>query len=77
MTDREQQICELFAEVLGVTQVESNDSFFDLGGHSLLVAQLTSRLKATFGVRVPMRRVYAAPTAETLDKELTRIQKES
>ena len=44
----ERLVAELWCEVLGRDQVDSGDNFFDLGGHSLLVARLHSRLLERF-----------------------------
>jgi acyl-coenzyme A synthetase/AMP-(fatty) acid ligase/acyl carrier protein len=59
---REQVLCGLFADVLGVPSVSIDDSFFDLGGHSLLVPRLASRLREVFGVEVGIREILQAPT---------------
>lgn len=62
----ENELCLLFGEVLGMTDIEAEDSFFDLGGHSLLASKLTRRLRESFGIKIPVRRVYQAPTPGTL-----------
>ncbi|MEV0012799.1 phosphopantetheine-binding protein [Streptomyces sp. NPDC051840] len=65
-TEWETELCLLFGEVLGMPDVDAQDSFFDLGGHSLLASKLTRRVQEAFGIRIPVRRVYQAPTPATL-----------
>ncbi len=48
----EEQIAEIWQEVLGVDRIGVYDSFFDLGGHSLLLMQVTGHLKKKLGVRL-------------------------
>ena len=65
-TPIEQEIANIWADVLGLKQVGVHDNFFDLGGHSLLAAQLASRLAEAFGVDLSLRRVFEAPTVADL-----------
>ena len=58
----ERRACRVLGEVLGVKDVGPDDNFFSLGGHSLLVVRLVSRL-AEAGIHVTARDVLENPTA--------------
>ncbi|WNG56868.1 non-ribosomal peptide synthetase [Archangium gephyra] len=61
-TPTEERLAALWAQVLRVPQVGRDDDFFSLGGHSLLATQVMARLHATFGVELPLRTLFEAPT---------------
>ncbi len=64
-TPQEQILCELFAEVLGLDRVGVDDSFFALGGDSIISIQLTSRARKA-GVVITPRDVFEHKTAAAL-----------
>jgi amino acid adenylation domain-containing protein len=65
-TPTEQALAQIWAEVLDVAAVGVHDDFFELGGHSLLATRVASRIYQAFEVRVPLRRLFEAPTVAEL-----------
>ncbi len=61
-SDTERRLAAVWAELLRVSAVGMEENFFDLGGHSLLVARLQQRIAEVFGRRLPMAALYHAPT---------------
>ncbi|HSF40968.1 MAG TPA: SDR family NAD(P)-dependent oxidoreductase [Thermoanaerobaculia bacterium] len=64
--DAEERLVALWEELLGILPIGVQDNFFQLGGHSLLGLQLVSRIHASFGIELPLRTVFEAPTVEEL-----------
>ncbi len=59
----EEHVARVWREVLRVEAFGVHDSFFDLGGHSLVATQVVSRLRDLFGVSVPLRRLFEQPSS--------------
>ncbi|HEX2091291.1 MAG TPA: amino acid adenylation domain-containing protein [Longimicrobiaceae bacterium] len=66
----ERTIAEAWREVLGVEEVGLDDNFFDLGGHSLLLARLRSRLAGKFPREVSVVELFRYPTVRSLAEHL-------
>jgi acyl carrier protein len=71
-TEAEEVLAEIWAEVLGVERVGVHDSFFDLGGHSLLIMRLLARIRDTLDLRISIRTVFSMPTLEAMAGEIER-----
>ncbi|HYW09430.1 MAG TPA: phosphopantetheine-binding protein, partial [Longimicrobium sp.] len=65
-TELETAVAEVWRELLGTARVGVHDDFFELGGHSLLATRVVARLRADFGVELPMDALFAAPTVAAL-----------
>ncbi len=65
-TPLETELAALCAETLGLDRVGIHDSFFDLGGHSLMAARLMARLRERYGVPLPLRTLFELPTVAGL-----------
>jgi amino acid adenylation domain-containing protein/non-ribosomal peptide synthase protein (TIGR01720 family) len=76
-TPQEEIMANVWAQLLNVDQVGVYDNFFELGGHSLLATQLTSRLRDAFGVDLPLREIFEAPTVAALALKVELAQRQA
>jgi amino acid adenylation domain-containing protein len=65
-TALEEEIARTLAAVLRLDKVGVYDDFFELGAHSLLVAELASRFSDAYGVNLPVQLFFKAPTVAGL-----------
>ncbi|HEX8150236.1 MAG TPA: amino acid adenylation domain-containing protein [Pyrinomonadaceae bacterium] len=68
----EEVLVGIWSEVLGAETVGVHQNFFEVGGHSLLATQLMSRVCESFGVEVPLRAFFDAPTVAALAEHVGR-----
>lgn len=69
-TSRQQTLCTIFAEILGVPRFGLADDFFNLGGRSVDAMLLAGRIGADLGVKLSMADLFDAPTIAELDRRL-------
>ena len=71
-TPLEKAAARLWADLLGVepARIGRHSSFFDLGGHSLSAAQLTTRVERALGVEIPLRALFERPTLAAFAEDL-------
>ncbi|BAU16060.1 amino acid adenylation domain protein (plasmid) [Leptolyngbya sp. NIES-3755] len=75
-TPDERQLAMIWAGILGVQQVGTQDNFFDLGGHSILVIQLWTRVKELFQVEIPLRSLFESSTITEQVKAIVNLQQQ-
>lgn len=62
----EEQLVEIWCDILGLEKVGVTNDFFELGGHSLLGTQMFARVKHLFSVNIGLRKLFEAPTIRQL-----------
>jgi len=73
-TPVEKVLAGICGEVLGIGDFGIEDNFFEMGGHSLLVAQVVARVGARLKVQLPLRAMFEHPTVATLAVVLERAR---
>jgi amino acid adenylation domain-containing protein len=68
-TVTQKALAGIWAGLLGMP-VCRTDSFFDLGGHSLLVIRMVNRVQQDLGRRLPVRAVFETPVLDDLAARL-------
>jgi amino acid adenylation domain-containing protein len=74
-TPVEEVLAGVWAGLLNVGRVGVRDSFFALGGHSLLATRMASRVRAVFGIELPLREVFDAPTLAELAERVEALRR--
>ena len=74
-TPLQEEVAAIWSEVLKVDAVGLDDRFFDLGGHSLIAAQIMARIAAKIGVELPLSALADHPTVRRLTDLLEREKK--
>ncbi len=72
----EDKLSQIWASVLAMKAIGVDANFFELGGHSLLMVQVASRIRRDFGVQLPIRSFFEAPTIAGMASVITQLQTE-
>ncbi len=64
--DIEARVAAIFRNLLGLRSVGLRDSFFDLGGHSMLAARLVAEIDRVFQRTIPLAALFASQTVEQI-----------
>lgn len=68
--DAERAIADIWQDVLRIDELGRDDSFFEVGGNSLLLVQVNSRLMEHFGKDIPITSLFQFPTITSLANHL-------
>jgi len=69
-TELEATLIEVFADALGVQQIPLTTNFFDIGAHSLLIAEVHSRLQDKLSREISLVDLFEFPTVASLARHL-------
>ena len=70
VTPTEELLATLWQSLLKAKSIGRQDNFFELGGHSLLATQLVARIRDSFGVEVPVRKIFEQSVLSELAGEI-------
>ncbi len=75
-TKTEEKLTAMVQEILKIEKAGVKDSFFDLGGHSMMATQVVSRIREEFDVEISLRTLFEKPTVEGIALSITEAQAE-
>lgn len=70
----EEMLATIFIEIFNIPRVGVNDSFFVLGGHSLMAFQVMSRIREVFNVDLNLQALFSNPTIAGLAQAISELQ---
>ncbi|AUT02776.1 non-ribosomal peptide synthetase [Nostoc sp. CENA543] len=70
VTPTEELLASLWQSLLKVQSISRGDNFFELGGNSLLATQLVTRIRDSFKVELPVRKVFEQSILSELAREI-------
>jgi acyl carrier protein len=62
----EQQLAQIWQEILGQERVSVTRSFFELGGHSLLATRMVNAVQRRLAIELPIRTIFEKPDIRTI-----------
>jgi hypothetical protein len=75
-TEAQQTVAEIWKKMLGGNEIGLDDNFFEVGGNSLLMAELECELRPRFETQLTITDLFEHPTVRTLAARLTGVEEE-
>ncbi|SDY30432.1 amino acid adenylation domain-containing protein/natural product biosynthesis luciferase-like monooxygenase domain-containing protein, partial [Myxococcus xanthus] len=75
--DIEERLASLWRERLGLPFVGRDDNFLEIGGNSLMAAQLLNQVRSTFGVQLPLAALFEAPTVAGIAQRIESLLRQA
>lgn len=72
-TEVERQLIRILTGLLGIEEITLDDDFFMLGGHSLMGAQLLTKVREAFGVEITLMNLFENGTIAAMAAEIERL----
>lgn len=76
-TPVETELAEIWSQVLGVEKIGIHDNFFQLGGDSILAAQIVNRMREAWGVELSFLIFFQQPTIANMAIKIAQMQAET
>ena len=70
----ERKLAEIWGDILSLDRIGIYDDFFDLGGHSLAVSRVVSRVIEHFQLKIPLQSLFTCPTVAEMARSITTHQ---
>ena len=67
-------VAEIWQKLLSIQRIGIYDNYFELGGDSLLAAQIISRLRDNFEMEFPLARIFETPTIAGLTEMIETLR---
>ncbi|WP_155981246.1 condensation domain-containing protein [Nocardia sp. BMG111209] len=75
-TPMEEELTAILRSLLGLERVGIYDSFFELGGFSMLATRLVTRVRESFAIELAVKDIFESPTVDELARLIVRTQGE-
>ncbi|ODV60929.1 L-aminoadipate-semialdehyde dehydrogenase [Ascoidea rubescens DSM 1968] len=77
MTDLEKTIRDCWAEVLPDNVIQLDDSFFDIGGHSILATRMIFQVRKKLNIDLPLGTIFKHPVLKTFSNQVKQMLNDS
>ncbi|WP_337871679.1 amino acid adenylation domain-containing protein, partial [Ignavibacterium sp.] len=74
LSDIENQVYDIWKEILSINEISFDDNFFDLGGNSLLMGRLQLELNKKFNLDIPIVDLFNYSTIESISKHISYLK---